>query len=132
MGKEIVKLVAIAFFVTAAALPLIGYLQTWPPKRAPLIPIDYFQLRKEFIRNARNSGAQLTSVPIAAKGPGRQELAIDIAWFGSRSPDNVLLHISGTHGVEGYPGSAIQSAILQDGVKPPRLNVATCGLLSYH
>ena len=44
------------------------------------------------------------------------ELTIDIAVLGDAvSAKSILLHTSGTHGVEGYAGSAIQSALLPTG-----------------
>jgi hypothetical protein len=45
-------------------------------------------------------------------------LTMDIAIFRGDLP-GVLVHTSGMHGVEGYAGSAIQLALLQDGVLPP-------------
>eukprot|EP00551_Chaetoceros_affinis_P008625 CAMPEP_0203683332 /NCGR_PEP_ID=MMETSP0090-20130426/47468_1 /ASSEMBLY_ACC=CAM_ASM_001088 /TAXON_ID=426623 /ORGANISM="Chaetoceros affinis, Strain CCMP159" /LENGTH=430 /DNA_ID=CAMNT_0050552475 /DNA_START=430 /DNA_END=1719 /DNA_ORIENTATION=- len=44
---------------------------------------------------------------------GNDDLTIDIALL-SRSQTKVLIHISGTHGVEGFPGSAIQTSLLQN------------------
>jgi len=42
-------------------------------------------------------------------------LTIDVGWFGAAKPKNVLLHCSGTHGIEGYAGSAIQLASIGSG-----------------
>lgn len=42
---------------------------------------------------------------------------ITIAWFGETNPKNLVLHIAGTHGIEGYLGAAIQLAILKQGFK---------------
>jgi hypothetical protein len=41
-------------------------------------------------------------------------LSIDIAVFGERSAPKKILHIAGVHGVEGFAGSAVQSAILDE------------------
>jgi hypothetical protein len=42
------------------------------------------------------------------KGPMEEELSIDICMLGDSSANKLLLSTSGIHGVEGYPGSAIQ------------------------
>ncbi len=45
---------------------------------------------------------------------GTTELHIGITVLGSPEADNVLIHSSGLHGVEGYVGSAIQLSLLDD------------------
>jgi hypothetical protein len=49
---------------------------------------------------------------LGMKGPEAEELAIDIAVIGSLDSGKVLMSSSGVHGVEGYPGSAIQLSIM--------------------
>src|SRR5262245_8050563 len=75
---------------------------------------DYFTARDRFLQAAARAGARLERLPLAARGPGNEELGIDIAWFGARRPRRVLLHSSGLHGVEGFAGSAIQLQLLDD------------------
>ena len=41
-------------------------------------------------------------------------MCIDVAVVGSLESGKVLLSSSGIHGVEGYPGSAIQLAVMDD------------------
>ena len=48
-------------------------------------------------------------------GPNNETLSCDIGWVGPRSAKNVLLLVSGTHGNEGWAGSAIQIDALQRG-----------------
>lgn len=43
---------------------------------------------------------------------------MDVAVFRG-DPSNVLLHISGTHGPEGFAGSAVQGAILDHLIENP-------------
>ncbi len=50
-----------------------------------------------------------------ASGPGGEPLHMDVAWLGPADADRVLFLCSGTHGVEGYCGSGIQTALLADG-----------------
>ncbi len=47
-------------------------------------------------------------------GPENERLAIDVAIIGNLSSGKVLLSSSGVHGVEGYPGSAIQLSIMDN------------------
>ena len=49
---------------------------------------------------------------LGLEGPEKEPLAIDIAVVGSLNSGKVLLSTSGIHGVEGYPGSAIQLSIM--------------------
>jgi hypothetical protein len=51
---------------------------------------------------------------IGKKGPVEEELAIDTCILGDPDCKRLLLSTSGIHGVEGYPGSAIQLHILRD------------------
>ena len=51
---------------------------------------------------------------IGMTGPDGEPLCIDVAVVGSLNSGKVLLSTSGIHGVEGYPGSAIQLAVMDD------------------
>ncbi len=73
---------------------------------------DYKTARRRFLEAARKAGGRLQSLRLDAKGPSGEDLAIDIASFGTENPDAVVLHSSGLHGVEGFAGSAIQLAAL--------------------
>lgn len=80
--------------------------------------IDYATARDRFRAAAKRAGAALHALPLSARGPGGEALTIDIAWLGAADARKALLHSSGIHGVEGFAGSAIQLAILDD---PPPL-----------
>lgn len=71
-------------------------------------PRDYFFARERFIAHARTLGADIASYPIRATGPAGEILSIDTAYFGPAAPRSLLVIISGTHGVEGFAGSALQ------------------------
>ena len=62
---------------------------------------------------AQAAGATLACYPIAAKGPGGEALSIDVACLGEAFASRTLVLSSGLHGVEGYAGSAIQTAWLK-------------------
>ena len=76
-------------------------------------PADYFEARARFLTLARERGAELAHYPIDARGPGGEELTIDTAYLGAQTPQRLLVVLSGTHGVEGFAGSALQQHWLQ-------------------
>lgn len=69
---------------------------------------DYFIARDLFINSLKSvKNSQLKSFPIY------KDLTMDVGIIpGSKGTKKALLHISGTHGPEGYAGSAVQSALL--------------------
>ena len=73
---------------------------------------DYTALRAQFVRLAQNAGGCLERHGIEAAGPGGEPLAIDVARIGPDDARKVLVVASGTHGVEGPAGSAIQAQVL--------------------
>jgi hypothetical protein len=79
---------------------------------------DYAGARARFRAAALRAGAALDALPLAARGPHDESLTIDIAALGARRPRQVVLHISGVHGVEAFAGSAAQLALLD---APPAL-----------
>ena len=79
----------------------------------PSFPSEYSDARQAFLKAAKLAGAQLQSLLHPQKGFQGEELAIDVAWLGSRQAPKVLVAISGTHGVEGLYGSGCQSGWLQ-------------------
>ena len=60
----------------------------------------------------QKTGGRLHTLELGARAPSGSSLSIDIGWIGSETPQNVLLHSSGIHGVEGFAGSAIQLQLL--------------------
>lgn len=63
-------------------------------------------------------------------GPDGARLYCDTAWFGPLTAENVLVLISGTHGIEGFCGSGAQVDLLRRG-EPTRLP-AGVALLMVH
>lgn len=57
---------------------------------------------------AARLGLTVDSRALAGHGPAGETLALDFMIFGARRPRHALVISSGTHGVEGYAGSAIQ------------------------
>lgn len=79
---------------------------------APALSPDYRTARAAFLAAAESAGARRTSVPHPRRGLHGEELAVDFAELGPHDAEHVVLVVSGTHGVEGYCGSALQTAWL--------------------
>lgn len=69
---------------------------------------DYIEARAKFIQAAQAAGATITRFALAERGPDGDELSTDVAWLGPPDASRALITISGTHGVEGFFGSATQ------------------------
>jgi hypothetical protein len=84
-------------------------------------PVDYFSARERFRRGAARLGWVAETHPIAARGPAGQELTVDIARTGDEQAADTLVVSSGLHGVEGFFGSAVQCALLEQWplLRPP-------------
>jgi predicted deacylase len=79
---------------------------------------DYFSptytaAAERFRYQCRGAGAVMEHhVHPRARGPGDEQLAVDVARFGSPNSDAVLIVISGVHGIEGFAGAACQLAFV--------------------
>ena len=80
---------------------------------------SYNHARTRFIEQVLTQGGLHTSLPVTALGPEKEPLSIDIGWFGDPNAKRVILHISGTHGVEGFSGSAIQLSAIANHIYTP-------------
>jgi hypothetical protein len=69
---------------------------------------NYAESRSRFLDAAAEAGASVTTYEHPAHGLTGEELAIDVASIGSDDAPAVLMIVSGTHGVEGFTGSALQ------------------------
>jgi hypothetical protein len=76
---------------------------------------DYFVAREKFRKTARIRDFRVVSyVNPHALGPNGEPLTTDVAIHDPGGAKNALLIISGTHGVEGYAGSACQIGFLTE------------------
>ncbi|QDX26912.1 DUF2817 domain-containing protein [Sphingomonas suaedae] len=76
---------------------------------APIFFETYAQCREAFLATATRIGAQVEGhLHPDCRGPDGSELAIDIAFFGPRDARRLFVLSSGTHGCEGFAGSAVQ------------------------
>lgn len=76
----------------------------------------YAEARARFLKAAEAAGASIQSETHPLKGPDGEALAIDIARMGPKGASKLLAMTSGTHGIEGYTGSAIQTRLMEDGI----------------
>jgi hypothetical protein len=90
---------------------------------------DYATARDRFRRAAEALGFGLESLPIDRFGPRGETLAIDVALLGSTQPERVLLVSTGLHGVEGFFGSAVQLALLNEKLRGWKLGPGDALLL---
>ncbi len=77
---------------------------------------SYAEARARFLAAADAAGARIESEPHPLRGPDGGTLAIDAALIGPADASKLLAMTSGTHGIEGYTGSAIQSKLLKEGL----------------
>jgi predicted deacylase len=88
---------------------------TKPPEA--YFPTDYRSGRAAFIEACEAADLGVTArVHPSAKGPDGKPLFIDVATIGAREAKTALLLISGTHGVEGYFGSGVETGLLREGL----------------
>ena len=76
--------------------------------------------RMRFVASAKKSGCTLWHYPIAAKGHRDEPLSIDVCRMGSNKATKALVVSSGTHGVEGFFGSAVQLARFKESKPLPK------------
>ena len=68
------------------------------------------QARSRFVDAVQKAQGSLQSHPHAGRGPDGGTLSTEVAWFGPADASQVFVTVSGTHGVEGFFGSATQAA----------------------
>lgn len=77
---------------------------------------NYDEARAKFLKAAERAGGLLSShEQLDQRGPAGERLFLDTAWFGRGDATTVLINLSGTHGAEGFAGSAAQLAWIEDG-----------------
>lgn len=72
----------------------------------------YQQARNRFLAAAEAAHGAIEHHRIFTEGS--VDYFMDTAFFQGKQPGKLLVHASGTHGVEGYTGSAIQVKLLQE------------------
>jgi predicted deacylase len=83
---------------------------------------DYREAREKFLKACSASAIKVESHQNPQMGPHGEKLYTDVALLGRREASKVLILCSGTHGVEGFCGSGIQTGLICEGLLS-RLNV---------
>ncbi|QQS11381.1 MAG: M14 family metallopeptidase [Rhodospirillales bacterium] len=91
---------------------------------------DYAAARAKFRAACADAGVEVAGWPHPLKGVNGEALATDTAWIGPADATRVLVTCSGTHGVEGFYGSACQVGWLREG--GPRALPAGTAVLAVH
>jgi hypothetical protein len=98
-------------------------------------PRDYSHSRQLFLEASQSADAELTSFAHPLPGPVGQVLATDVASWGSRAAERVLIVTSATHGVEGICGAGGQLGLLQAGLlreRPDNVAIVLVHALNPH
>jgi len=86
----------------------------------------YAAARAAFLAAADVAGVAVEHHPHPGTGVEGEELAVDVVELGDPEARQVAVVVSGTHGVEGYAGSALQTGLLQH---PPAVPDGVCLVL---
>lgn len=84
---------------------------TYPNINTQIFPDNYHSARESFlslIDHPNLSKAGYQAYPCAGVTPQGQALLTDTLWLGSHEAEKVLVLLAGTHGIEGFAGSAIE------------------------
>lgn len=73
---------------------------------------SYSEARTRFLEAATQNDAAISSYKYPSVGPDGEQLYVDVARIGPLQPELAIVVVSGTHGVEGFCGSACQTAWL--------------------
>ena len=78
--------------------------------------VNYAEAREKFLAACKRRGLSVEShLNPNAKGRQGEDLFMDVCRIGRQDASNVLFLLSATHGVEGYCGSGVQVALLDQG-----------------
>jgi hypothetical protein len=77
---------------------------------------SYEEARVKFLAASRTAGATIENFKNPKTGPLGHSLYADVAILGPKDAKTTLVLQSGTHGVEGFAGSAIQTGLLLNGL----------------
>ncbi len=77
---------------------------------------DYTEAREKFMEAADAINANKESFKNPVTGPKGEPLYTDVALIGPEDAKDILVLISGTHGVEGFGGSGIQTGLLHNDI----------------
>lgn len=85
-----------------------------PPPAEAFFAQSYAEARTKFLAACEAAGLAVQSHAHPLPGRDGEALAMDVARAGPLQAERLLLVSSGCHGVEGFCGSGVQGALLQD------------------
>jgi hypothetical protein len=77
-----------------------------------LFPANYLSARQRWLAELGRDIHRF-SYHCSGSGPDHDTLFTDTAWIGSENAEKVVVLLAGTHGVEGFVGSAVETDILR-------------------
>jgi len=98
-------------------------------QRSDYFSSSYVEARSRFNSKAQVRGLVVTTYTFAGKGVAGEALTADTVELGDPRSSNVLFIVSGTHGVEGFAGSACQLAVLD---QIDALKLGNCRIVLVH
>ncbi|MGZ8153201.1 MAG: DUF2817 domain-containing protein [Methylovulum sp.] len=80
-----------------------------------LFPVGYGVGRQNWLTQLAQLSGHLQHLPYqcTGDGPEGESLITDTVWIGSEQAEKVLVLIGGTHGIEGFAGSAVQLDVMR-------------------
>jgi Protein of unknown function (DUF2817) len=92
----------------------------------------YAQARAKFLASTEAAGLDVQSHPHPLLGFDGETLAMDVARLGAKDAKALLLITSACHGVEGFCGSGVQNALLNDAAFLAQANASGVAVLFIH
>ncbi|MPT40768.1 MAG: DUF2817 domain-containing protein [Achromobacter sp.] len=93
---------------------------------------SYAEARGKFLAACAAAGLAVESHDHPLPGRDGEPLALDVARDGPEDASRLLIISSGCHGVEGFCGSAVQTAMLRDPHWRARVHESGCAVLYLH
>jgi hypothetical protein len=81
---------------------------------ASYFSLSYSESREKFLAAADRANASVTSIKHPLHGPDGEDLYMDVACIGHDDAESALLVIAGTHGIEGFCGAGVQTALMSN------------------
>jgi hypothetical protein len=93
---------------------------------------SYDEARSKFLSAVRTAGLEAASYVHPSPGSDDEVLATDVVLDGASKAEKLLILCSGCHGVEGFCGSGIQTALLHDQTRRAMMRDAGVAVLYIH
>ena len=119
----IMKISTLVTLISATILRMVASGQTIPLEAemtngsgTKYFSADYKKARNKFLEASHAVDASIESFKNPYTSPEGEPLFTDVAQIGPKDAKSILVLVSGTHGVEGFTGSGIQTGLLRKGI----------------